>query len=228
MKRFIQGEHRGQSTLLGKTQRPVQLVFNEQTRAALEAWIHQAQLRRELLVPKPAKCLRSSFLQAIRWHRQSLRNSDAPAGAQSARRHRSQPGYIRNPYAAAKGGAADQPQQDEELKTVQLLLGHTKPESTVRYLGIEVDSAFEMAEQTKVNKSDGSNQTVAIGQSRTSRDASVRWLPGMIVRSIGTQQIQTVSDVAQAFLGKDPGDIISFLDCPIAVTGVASEHRATK
>ena len=33
---------------------------------------------------------------------------------------------------------------------VQLLLGHTKPESTVRYLGIEVDDALEMAEQTDI------------------------------------------------------------------------------
>jgi len=31
---------------------------------------------------------------------------------------------------------------------VQLLLGHTKLESTVRYLGIEVDDALELAEQT--------------------------------------------------------------------------------
>lgn len=33
------------------------------------------------------------------------------------------------------------------LRAVQLLLGHTKLESTVRYLGIEVDDALEMAEQ---------------------------------------------------------------------------------
>ena len=36
------------------------------------------------------------------------------------------------------------------LRVVQLLLGHTKLESTVRYLGIEVDDALEMAEQTEV------------------------------------------------------------------------------
>ena len=36
------------------------------------------------------------------------------------------------------------------LRAVQLLLGHTKLESTVRYLGIEVDDAVEIAEQTKV------------------------------------------------------------------------------
>lgn len=33
---------------------------------------------------------------------------------------------------------------------VQLLLGHTKLESTVRNLGIEVDDALEIAEQTEV------------------------------------------------------------------------------
>ena len=33
------------------------------------------------------------------------------------------------------------------LRAVQLLLGHTKLESTVRYLGIEVDDALNMAEQ---------------------------------------------------------------------------------
>jgi hypothetical protein len=33
---------------------------------------------------------------------------------------------------------------------VQLQLGHTKLESTVRYLGIEVDDALEMAKQAEV------------------------------------------------------------------------------
>jgi len=37
----------------------------------------------------------------------------------------------------------------KNLRAVQLL-GHTKLESTVRYLGIEVDDALEMAEQTEV------------------------------------------------------------------------------
>jgi site-specific recombinase XerC len=35
------------------------------------------------------------------------------------------------------------------LRAVQLLLGHTKLESTVRHLGIEVDDALEIAEQTE-------------------------------------------------------------------------------
>ena len=36
------------------------------------------------------------------------------------------------------------------LRAVQLLVGHTKIESTVRYLGIEVDDALAMAEQVDV------------------------------------------------------------------------------
>jgi len=38
----------------------------------------------------------------------------------------------------------------KNLRGVQLLLGHTKRESTVRYLGIEVDDALEIAEQVEV------------------------------------------------------------------------------
>ena len=36
------------------------------------------------------------------------------------------------------------------LHVVQLLLGHRKVESTVRYLGIELDDVLEMAEHTDV------------------------------------------------------------------------------
>jgi integrase len=36
------------------------------------------------------------------------------------------------------------------LRAVQLLRGHTKIESTVRYLGIEVDDALAIAEQVDV------------------------------------------------------------------------------
>ena len=38
----------------------------------------------------------------------------------------------------------------KNLRAVQLLLGHSKLESTIKNLGIEVDDALEMAEQTEV------------------------------------------------------------------------------
>ena len=38
----------------------------------------------------------------------------------------------------------------KNLRAVQLLLGHSKLESTVRYLGIEVDDALEISEQIEI------------------------------------------------------------------------------
>lgn len=38
----------------------------------------------------------------------------------------------------------------KNLRAVQILLGHTKLEGTVRYLGIEVDDALDLAEPLDV------------------------------------------------------------------------------
>ena len=37
-----------------------------------------------------------------------------------------------------------------DVRAVQVVLVHTKLESTVRYLGVEVDDALEIAEQTEI------------------------------------------------------------------------------
>jgi len=38
----------------------------------------------------------------------------------------------------------------KNLRAVQLLLGHTKLESTVKYLGVDVEDALKIAEQKDV------------------------------------------------------------------------------
>lgn len=38
----------------------------------------------------------------------------------------------------------------KNLRAIQLLLGHTKLESMMRYLGVEIEDALEIAEQTEV------------------------------------------------------------------------------
>ncbi len=40
--------------------------------------------------------------------------------------------------------------QTGNLRAVQILLGHTKVESTVRYLGVEVDDALDLAEKVDI------------------------------------------------------------------------------
>jgi len=59
-------------------------------------------------------------------------------------------GYIGlwNAFASENEADTDLPTHNN-LRAVQLLLGHTKLESTVRYLGIEVEDALEISEQTE-------------------------------------------------------------------------------
>jgi|GEM_PF-2587691 len=64
--------------------------------------------------------------------------------------------YYLSPSSAGKDSGSCSSARSKErsptknLRAVQLHLGHTNLESTVRYLGIEVDNALETAEQTEV------------------------------------------------------------------------------
>jgi site-specific recombinase XerC len=53
--------------------------------------------------------------------------------------------------AEGPGGAkvAQIHKKSGNLRAVQLLLGHTKLESNIRYLGIEVDDALSISEQVE-------------------------------------------------------------------------------
>jgi len=118
-----------------KTHAPVRFELTEQTREALRAWIEQSQVSAgECLFPsRQSTSLHLSTRQYARIVKQwvALMGADpAEYGTHSLRRTKATLIY----------------RQTRNLRAVQLLLRHRKLESTVRYLGIEVDDALEMAE----------------------------------------------------------------------------------
>ena len=122
-----------------KTHQPVQFEITEQTREAISNWIEHADLNPQDYLFKSR--LRSSPHISTRQYARIIENwvseiglDPAEYGTHSMRRTKASLIYRRT----------------KNLRAVQLLLGHTKLESTVRYLGIEVDDALEMAEQTEV------------------------------------------------------------------------------
>ena len=71
------------------------------------------------------------------------------ARLQLGRNNMPRPALFRYALPSAYQGDTHLP-SDGNLRGVQLLLGHTKIESAVRYLGIEVDDALAIAEQVDV------------------------------------------------------------------------------
>jgi integrase len=122
-----------------KTQRSVQFELTEPTRTAVGVWLDKAQLRRnQYLFPSrvgtsPHVSTRQYARIVHRWIETAGLDSSA-YGTHSMRRTKATLIYKRT----------------KNLRAVQLLLGHTKLESTVRYLGIEVDDALEISEQTEI------------------------------------------------------------------------------
>ena len=122
-----------------KTSRPVQFEITESTRTALTDWIRLSGLASENFL-FPSRVRASPHLSIRQYARivdswvEEIGLDPAAYGTHSIRR--TKPSLI---YRRTKN-----------LRAVQLLLGHTKLESTVRYLGIEVEDALELAEQTEV------------------------------------------------------------------------------
>ncbi|MFQ5334930.1 MAG: tyrosine-type recombinase/integrase [Flavobacteriales bacterium] len=122
-----------------KTKQPVQFEITKQTRDAIESWINQAKLINDDYLFK-SRYRGSPHLSTRQYARiveswvSEIGLDSAEYGTHSIRRTKASLIYRRT----------------KNLRAVQLLLGHTKLESTVRYLGIEVDDALELAEQTEV------------------------------------------------------------------------------
>jgi integrase len=122
-----------------KTQRPVQFEITEPTRDALAAWIAYARLSlvQSLFPSRLSGSTHSSTRQYARIVSACVNQiglNRACYGTHTLRRTKAT--LIRR--------------RTKNLRAVQLLLGHSKLESTVRYLGIEIVDALEMAEQTEV------------------------------------------------------------------------------
>ena len=122
-----------------KTGLPVQFEITEQTRDSISNWINHAELMSDDYLFKSRNRV-SSHLSTRQYARRvddwvrGIGLDPAEYGTHSMRRTKASLIYRRT----------------KNLRAVQILLGHTKMESTVRYLGIEVDDALEMAEQTEI------------------------------------------------------------------------------
>ena len=124
-----------------KTQRPVQFEITEQTREAVIAWVRSKALKGDdFLFPSR---LRMSPHLSTRQYARIVRGWVAEIGLDPA-------AYGTHTLRRTKASLIYR--RTKNLRAVQLLLGHSKLESTVRYLGIEVDDALEMAEQTEVRR----------------------------------------------------------------------------
>ena len=122
-----------------KTQRPVQFEITDQTRQAVGDWICRTNRRYpDYLFPGRRRCsphLSTRQYARIVKHWVTVTGLDPSLyGTHSLRRTKAALIYRRT----------------KNLRAVQLLLGHSSLESTVRYLGIDVDDALELAEQTEV------------------------------------------------------------------------------
>lgn len=118
-----------------KTRRPVQFEITRHARQAIGTWRDQLDRSGGYLFPSRSR--RSPYLSTRQYARivegwvRSVGLDPAAYGTHSLRRTK----------------AAQIYRKTGNLRAVQLLLGHTKLESTVRYLGIDVDDAVAIAEQ---------------------------------------------------------------------------------
>ena len=122
-----------------KTGHPVRFEITEQTRQALDDYMRMESRQRSEFLFRGGKgsgrCLTTrQYARLVSDWVESCELDPSLFGTHSLRRTKATMIYKRT----------------GNLRAVQLLLGHTKIESTVRYLGIEIDDALEIAEQVDI------------------------------------------------------------------------------
>jgi len=134
------GAIRSRSTIIQqKTGRPVPFEITEPTREALVAWLAaRGRHAHDWLWPSrsdPGEHISTrQYARLVDQWVASIDLEPSAYGTHSLRRTKVALVYKRT----------------GNLRACQLLLGHGKLESTVRYLGIEVDDALELSEQTDI------------------------------------------------------------------------------
>ncbi|WP_336489569.1 tyrosine-type recombinase/integrase [Methylobacterium nigriterrae] len=122
-----------------KTSRPVPFEITEPTREALTAWLTSRSLRAgDWLFPSRSR--RGEHL-TTRHYSRLLNRWVALNGLDPS---------TYGTYGLRRTKVALVYKRTGNVRACQLLLGHTKLESTVRYLGIEVDDALILSEQTEI------------------------------------------------------------------------------
>ncbi len=122
-----------------KTGRPVQFEITSEVRASLLAWLQ----RRGGTVDDyafPSRIDHTDHLST----RQYARLVDEWVTAIGLRREDYGTHSLRRTKAAMIYKATG------NLRAIQILLGHTKIENTVRYLGVDIEDALELAERTEI------------------------------------------------------------------------------
>ena len=122
-----------------ETRRPVQFEITPATRDAVQEWIKQAGLKADEFV-FPSRIHKSPHL-GTRQYARILEHWVEELGLDPA-------DYVTHSMRRTKATLIYR--RTKNLRAVQLLLGHRKLESTVRYLGIGVDDALEISEQTEI------------------------------------------------------------------------------
>lgn len=122
-----------------KTGRPVQFEITEQTRTAIRDWFADGALA-------GGRYLFPSRLH----HRAHISTRQYARIVHRWVEHTGLDGSAYGTHSLRRTKAAQIYKKTGNLRAVQLLLGHTKLESTVRYLGIEVDDALAISEQVEI------------------------------------------------------------------------------
>jgi len=127
------------SVVQQKTGQPVRFEITEQTREAVQQWVSSAALHGDTWLfysrTRPEGHITTrQYARIVKGWVGMIDLDPSIYGTHSIRRTKASLIYKRT----------------KNLRAVQLLLGHTKLESTVRYLGVEVDDALEMAEHTEI------------------------------------------------------------------------------